>query len=264
MRKFIFSVLFIVVGLSYIFNIDRLILQKFDFFNDLKLSYIEEYMKVSKFVNQHLEQASTIEKLDKENEELKKYKILYTATQKKLDTVRDLLEEINQKELNPNIELVKVLSYTNYDDFTKVWINKKVPKGKILGLISGHYAAGIVVNQDNRTVALLNGNKNCSYAVFIGENKVPGIITSEKNSKHMIIKYIPIWNTVKIGDEVVTSGMDTVFFEGLKVGKVIDVTHLPDMNVAKVELYANVLKKKYFYAYEYKGERAKILDKTED
>ena len=30
---------------------------------------------------------------------------------------------------------------------------------------------GIIINKDGYAVGLLNGNKDCSYAVFIGEEK---------------------------------------------------------------------------------------------
>ena len=44
--------------------------------------------------------------------------------------------------------------------------------------------------------------------------------------------------------------MDNIFFEGLKVGRIIEVTNLADMKIATVKPYVNVLKKKYFYTYE--------------
>ena len=44
--------------------------------------------------------------------------------------------------------------------------------------------------------------------------------------------------------------MDNIFFEGLKVGTIIEVTNLADMKVATVKPYVNVLKKKYFHTYK--------------
>ena len=37
--------------------------------------------------------------------------------------------------------------------------------------------------------------------------------------------------------------MDNIFFEGLKVGRIIEVIDLPDMKIATVKPYVNVLKK---------------------
>lgn len=251
MRKFIFVLLFITIGLLYLFEIDKLIAQKFSFFNDLKLTYINKVVNISTTVEKYFNQASTIERLKIENEELKEYKILYTSTKKQLDTLKELVIGLNTSELRPKIELVKVLSYINFNDFTKVWLDQERNDDKILGLITNNYAAGIVVNKNGRSIALLNGNKECSYAVFIGKNKVPGIVTSSKDGKGMLIKFIPMWTDIKEGDEVITSGMDDIFFEGLKVGKITEITTLPDMKIAKLKPYANVLEKKYFYTYEH-------------
>ena len=44
--------------------------------------------------------------------------------------------------------------------------------------------------------------------------------------------------------------MDNIFFEGLKVGTITEVTNLADMKIATVKPYVNVLKKKYFYTYK--------------
>lgn len=250
MRKFIFFILFVAISLSYIFELDELLAKKFSFFNDLKLSYIDKVINISTTIEEHFNQVATIERLSKENEELKEYKILYTSTQKQLDTLKELVIDLNSHELKPQINLVKVLSYISFNDFTKVWLDQEKNDDTILGLITEDYAAGIVVNKDNRAVALLNGNKECSYAVFIGANKAPGIITSTKNGE-MVIKFIPIWSEIEKGDEVITSGMDNIFFEGLKVGRIEEITSLPDMKIATVKPYANVLKKKYFYTYKH-------------
>ena len=80
--------------------------------------------------------------------------------------------------------------------------------------------------------------------------KAPGIITSSKSEEELLIKYIPIWAEITNGDEVITSGMDNIFFEGLKVGTITEVTNLADMKIATVKPYVNVLKKKYFYTYK--------------
>lgn len=256
MRKFLFFLLFIAISLSYIFEVDELIAKKFSFFNDLKLSYINKFISITTTFEEHFNQATTIERLTKENENLKEYKILYTSSQKQLESLKELIIGIPQ-ELRPRIDLVKVLSYISFDDFTKVWLDKEKTNDKILGLITENYAAGIVVNKDNRAVALLNGNKECSYAVFIGESKSPGIITSPKKGE-IVIKYIPIWSEIKENDEVITSGMDNIFFEGLKVGRITKITTLPDMKIATLQPYANVLKKKYFYTYEHIEENTPI------
>lgn len=251
MRKFLFIILFLIVSLLYLFDADKLIVKNFTFFNDLKLSYINKVIGISTTVEKYFNQASSIEKLRIENDELKEYKILYTATQKQLDMMKEFISTNDTNQNKPNINLAKVLSYINFDDFTKVWLDQEKEDDSILGLITEEYAAGIVVKENGKSVALLNGNKECSYAVFIGEDKVPGIVTSSKDGKNLTIQFIPIWAEIKIGDEVITSGMDNIFFEGLKVGRISEENKRPDMQTAIVKPYAKVLKKKYFYTYRH-------------
>ena len=254
MRKFLFAFLFILAGLSYLFKIDELLVNKFAFFNDIKVSYIDKVINISNTIEKHFDQANTIEKLKAENSELKEYKILYATAQSQLNTLKEFLANVDIPENKAKIELVRVLSYINYNDFTKVWLDKKIDDESIFGLIADNYSAGIVVNKNGRAVGLLNGNKDCSYAVFIGEGKAPGIITASDNQDELQIKFIPIWANISKGDEVITSGMDNIFFEGLKVGRVTEVTNLADMKIATVKSYVNVLKKKYFYTYKSSGQ----------
>lgn len=247
MRKFIFIFLLVTAALSYIFEVDELLVKKFTFFNDLKIAYINKAITFSSMVDQYIDQANTIEKLKIENNELKEYKILYEASKNQLNSLKEFLTNLDISESKPKIDLVKVISYIDYNDFTKVWLDQEIDEDTILGLISDNYSAGIVVNRNGRAVGLLNGSKDCSYAVFIGENKAPGIITSSENQDELQIKFIPVWSEINKGDEVITSGMDNIFFEGLKVGRVIEVTNLADMKIATVQPYVNVLKKKYFH-----------------
>ena len=250
MRKFIFAFLFIIAGLSYLFKIDELLIKKFTVFNDFKVSYIDKAINFSTTIEKHFNQANTIEKLKIENNELKEYKILHETAQSQLNTLKEFLANVDIPENKAKIELVKVLSYINYNDFAKVWLDKKVEDDSIFGLIADNYSAGIAINKNGRAVGLLNGNKDCSYAVFIGEGKAPGIITASDTQDELQVKFIPIWADIKKGDEVITSGMDNIFFEGLKVGRVVEVANLADMKIATVKSYVNVLKKKYFYTYK--------------
>lgn len=252
MRKFLFIFFFLIIGLLYLFRIDKLIVEKLSFSNDFKNIYINNIISMSKIIEKYFNNVTTIDRLQKDNNELKQYKILYQTTQKRLDTIKNFISEMDVDIINShNVKLAKVLSYINFNDFTKVWLDLPKLDDTILGLIVEDYAAGIVINNNGKSVALLNGNQKCTYAVFIGEKKVPGIIASSSNKRNLEVQYIPIWVDIKKGDEVITSGMDNIFFEGLRVGKVLSVEKKPDMQIATISPYANVLEKKYFYTYKY-------------
>ncbi|MFW3375437.1 rod shape-determining protein MreC, partial [Aliarcobacter butzleri] len=209
-----------------------------------------KYIEASEFFKKHLEHEKKIKELETQNLELKEYKILYNTVETQLNTLKEFLIHVEIPEVKPQIELVKVLSYVDFNDFTRVWLDKTPQDEKILGLISENFAAGIAVNRNGKSVGLLNGNKDCTYAVFVGESRSPGIVTTAgAGTDELKVKFIPIWSDINIGDEVITSGMDNIFFEGLKVGKVLEVSEQANMKVATIKPYVNALKKKYFYIY---------------
>lgn len=257
MNKLLFLLLLILAIGLYIFNIDQSITQKFRFVNDIKKYYLEKLIVVQNGIEKYFFQVSTIESLSKENDELKKYKILFEKSENELNTYSKLTNDLDKTQIE--LTLVKVLSYVNFDDQTKVWLDRKKEDEKIEGLISENYAAGIVINQSNHALALLNGNDKSNYAVFIGENRAPGIIHGMLNSNMIIAKYVPIWMNINVGDEVITSGLDDIFFEGLKVGIVKSIKKMPDMQEATIEPYVNASNKGYFYIYS-----KKILEKKEE
>jgi len=225
-----------------------MIARTFNPFDKIKKTYINIIVSLQETTEKYFKQVTTIQELQEENKELRPYKILYESTSNELDSI---LKTVN----NPNsttdqVKFVKVLSYIDFDNFTKVWLDMRKEDDSILGLISQGYAAGIVVNQKGRAKALLNGNEKCNYAIFIGDKKAPGIIHPSKNGHKLIAKYVPIWFDIKKGDEVITSGMDNIFFEGLKVGKVESIKKIQDIQEATIIPYANVLKQKSFFVYK--------------
>ncbi|WP_072682289.1 rod shape-determining protein MreC [Arcobacter sp. LA11] len=248
MNKFLFFLLFLAVTLGYLFDLDQVIARNFNPFNGIKQFYVETIVSVQTKTERYFNQTTQIESLQKENEELKNYKLQYLNSKNKLDNLLDTLDAPNST--TEQIKFTRVLSYVNFDNFTKVWLDLEKKDNSILGVISQEFAAGIVVNQDGKAKALLNGNEKCNYSIFIGENKAPGIIHATKDRQNLVAKYIPIWFDIKEGDEVITSGMDNIFFEGLKVGKVISIKKKQDIQEAIITPYAKVLKQKSFFVYK--------------
>ena len=93
---------------------------------------------------------------------------------------------------------------------------------------------------------MLNKDIKSTYAVHIGSVEAPGIAQGN-NSENIIIKYIPAWLEIHAGDEVTTSGLDEIFFKGLKVGKVISSTKTHGFQTAIVKPYYNSNDPRYFH-----------------
>ena len=250
MSKLFFFLTTILIGLFYLLHFDKVLTDRFTFVNDFKNSYIKRTDIISSNINSFFDQADKIKELTKTNQELFKYLNLYTSSNNDLIDLQNNTPTLNTKP--ENLKIVKVLSYINFNDFTKIWLDIPKEDSEIQGLIDGEYSAGIVVQKANKAQALLNGNEKCNYAVFIGENKAPGIIHKNKHKDLLSIRFIPIWIDIKLGDEVITSGMDNIFFEGLKVGKVVNIIKMADQQEAYIKPYSKVLQKKYFYLYDKK------------
>jgi len=136
--------------------------------------------------------------------------------------VKQLLQDQNSTlTLNPDIELIHALSYVKFDNFNRLWINMPdFNSSKIYGLVYKNDVAGIIIAKDNKPMALLNQDPKCAYPVFIGNNNAPGIAYGNNNGT-IIVNYIPLWMHIKVGDKVITSGRENLFFQGLNVGTII-------------------------------------------
>lgn len=255
MNKFLFVLFFLAVTIAYLFEFDQVIARNFNPFNGIKQFYVDTVLSIQNKTEKYFNQTIKIETLQKENEELKNYKLQYLNSKNKLESLFETLDAPNST--TEQIKFARVLSYIDFDNFTKVWLDLEKKDTSILGIISQEFAAGIVVNQDGKAKALLNGNEKCNYSIFIGENKAPGIIHASKDRQNLVAKFIPIWFDIKEGDEVITSGMDNIFFEGLKVGRVISIKKLQDIQEATIAPYAKVLKQKSFFVYK-KNQNEKI------
>ncbi|MDD3468117.1 MAG: rod shape-determining protein MreC [Campylobacterales bacterium] len=217
---------------------------------------------LSDSIDMHFMQAGSIAKLKKENEELQKEALTYK------NSLRDIgyrLNLLNGMEINQSISMkpTKALSYSNLPNLYRVWTDFKpsVPeeKGavpKVYGLVYptqnkiDSVACGILLKNENGShEAFLNGDPKCSYGVYVGKNRAPGVMYG-KNQDKMVIKYIPTWMEVKVGDEVITSGLDNIFFEGVKVGIVKSVSSDNAYKEVQVAGYYNPLSPNYFYVIE--------------
>ena len=189
--------------------------------------------------DKYINQAKEIENLNNiklQNERMQTRLLVLENENKKLLS----LLNINKKPAFDDVFLVQAYSYVNMGKYSQVWLksdefnNKN--ENKIFGLIRNGYAAGIALNSNGNLLGVLNGDSKASYSVYIGDSKSIGILKNNTNG-NIAIEYINAWNEINIGDEVVTSGLDGIFFEGIKVGIIKKVSQEYGYIVAEVDLY---------------------------
>jgi len=213
--------------------------------NYIKESYHNTNQYISDTIHQHFFQAQEIKNLHKTIEDYKNNHLvmLELATE-----IKDIFAEQNASlKTNPKVELVRTISYEKFGNFNRLWMD--IPdynSSKIYGLTYKEFVAGIVINKNNRALALLNKDIKSTYGVYIGKQSAPGIAHGN-NSEFLIVNFIPAWFKIEVGDEVVSSGLDNLFIKGLKVGKVIAITSSQGYQNATVMPYYTSYEPNYFH-----------------
>jgi len=213
--------------------------------NAIKSTYHNSISYIGNGINKHILQAATIEEL---TQKLQQYEKNHLVMQQLASEIHDLYKENNSSfKLNPEVSLVRAISYEEFGNFNRVWLD--VPEynsSKIYGLTYKELVAGIVVPKNDKPLALLNRDIKSAYSVYIGDQDAPGIAHGN-NDELIVVSFIPAWFEIKEGDEVVTSGLDNIFFQGLKVGKVLSVTNAQGYQTATIEQYYKAIQTNYFH-----------------
>ena len=213
--------------------------------NSTKSTYHDITESISHTIDQHFFQAEEIETL---KTQLRQYENNHLVMQQLASEIHDLYKE-NKSDLktSPGVELVRTISYQKFGNLNRVWIEvQDYNKSKIYGLTYKELVAGIVINMHGKPLALLNRDIKSAYSVYIGENHAPGIAHGN-NDEYLIVDFIPTWYDIKKGDEVTTSGLDNIFFKGLKVGRVLSVTSSQGYQNAVIEQYYQDNEPSYFH-----------------
>lgn len=215
-----------------------------NFSNSVVDSYLSFTKGIKDEINEHFRQEQEIQSLRKQNVELERSAVLLSTFANELN---EILKDKNSTAFNPQITLVKTLSYANISDYGKIYISdfKDYNPNKIYGLIYQGKTAGIVVSRDYRPMALLQNDPKSIFSVYIGSEKIPGIAHGTKSG--MVIKFIPQWLSPKVGDEVYTSGLDGIFFGGVGVGKVVKILEESSYQSAIIEPYVKVNMPSFLY-----------------
>ena len=213
--------------------------------NQIKISYHNSVEFMQDTIDKHFFQANEITILKKK---LQKFENNHLVMQQLASEINDLyIENTSSLKTNPKVELVRTISYEKFGNLNRIWL--EIPdynKSKIYGLTYKELVAGIVISKNGKALGLLNKDIKSSYAVYLGEQHAPGIAHGN-NGEFLVVKFIPTWFNIKKGDEVVTSGLDQIFFKGLKVGRVVSVTSSQGYQNAIIEQYYNANDPNYFH-----------------
>lgn len=213
--------------------------------NAIKINYHNGTEFIQKNIDKHFLQAQHITELE---DKLQTYENNHLVMQQLASEINDLFAE-NRSTLktNPQVELVRTISYQKFADQDRIWL--EVPdynSSRVYGLTYKELVAGIVVSQNGRPLGLLNSDIKSSYAVYVGSDKAPGVAHGN-SAENLLVKFIPAWFAIKEGDEVITSGLDEIFFKGLKVGAVISVTKSQGYQNAVIKPYYKANDPNYFH-----------------
>jgi rod shape-determining protein MreC len=247
MNKGLVSFLSILIALflSAIYYSDTIQAPFISSLNYIKSTYhnIEKYTK--EIISTHTSQAKHINELE---EKLLLYENNHLVMQQLASELDDLFKENSSSlKTTPSVELVRTLSYQKFGNLNRVLLEiNDYNSSKIYGLIYKELVAGIVIPENGKALGLLNRDTMSTYAVTIGSNEAPGIAQGN-NKKNLIVKFIPSWMSIKVGDEVKTSGLDKLFFKGLKVGRVISNSKAQGYQSAIIEPYYKANNPNYFH-----------------
>ena len=205
--------------------------------------YLNTMHYIGERITEHFNQRDEIRELRVKNRDLERSALLSMAFAGKLN---GLLREQSSGKYKPEVMLVEAISYAHLSDYYRVWLKMDdFNASKIYGLVSQGNSAGIVVAKDDQPLALLQGDPQSIFSVYLGKEKMPGVAVGNKEYVH--VKYIPMWMNPQVGDEVVTSGLDKIFFTGIPVGKVIEVFHEESYQTAVVKPYATPNAPSFFH-----------------
>ncbi len=246
-RLVIIAILLLILTVLLSRNDERISDTLLSIVNPIKQKYKNFTQNLEDKSHSYIFQKESIEKLSLENRILRKRlleQIHYIEQVKNIYEVLPLLSHMPVQ----NISITETISYVQLNSFSQLILTK--PKGlkedKLYGLIQGSVVAGTAKVHNNQLYGYLTSDEKCRFSVFIGETKAPGIAMGREENE-MIIKFIPKWHKIKVGDTVVTSGLDAIFFADIPVGLVTKVEVQSAYTVAHIKTYSDIFHPKTFF-----------------
>jgi len=228
---------------------DRIVDTLLSVVNPIKQIYINITQEVEDKSQSYLYQKEHIQRLNKENKLLREHLL---EQKHYIQQVKDLYKKVPSLERMPHnsVELVQTISYVKLNSFSQIILTKpeelESDEGILYGLIQGDVVAGVAEVRNNNLYGSFTSNSKCRFSVFVGKDNTPGVAIG-LNTNKMVVKFIPKWSDINKGDEVITSGIDNIFFANIPVGVVERVDVLSSYKVAYIKSYADILHPDYFY-----------------
>lgn len=220
--KTFFLIAFLIIGGVIFFKIDHSLRDGVLSLGDgVKGAVFDTKEWITETYDTYFNQVQSIEEL---RAKLKDYEKLQLQNIQLTEELNALASFYDMPKIYPSyVSDVRAISYYELGNYERVWIEGyEGEKDKVYGLVLNGNVVGVAKeSQEERMMGYLNGDSLCSYGVFIGEKKALGIVKGENGG--LLIDYIPLGSEIKVGDKVVTNGMDNIFFENIPVGVITKV-----------------------------------------
>jgi len=215
--------------------------------NPIKQSYKNFTQSVEDKSHSYIFQKESIEKLSRENRILRKRLLEQMHYIEQVKNIYEVLPDLSRLPVS-SISIVETISYVKLNSFSQVILTKPkdLMEDKLYGIIQGRVVAGTARVHSNQLYGYLTSDEKCRFSVFIGDSKAPGIALGHKKNE-MIVKFIPKWHNVQVGEKVFTSGLDDIFFADIPVGIVTKVEIQSSYTVAHIKTYSDIFHPKTFF-----------------
>lgn len=246
--KFVIIVLLLLIAtLLFTRNDERITDTLLNVINPIKQSYQKFTQDIKDKSQSYLFQQESIERLNRENQILRKRLYEQTHYIRQIKDIYDTLPQLHRLPAH-TISITETISYVKLNSFSQIILTKpkNLKENKLYGLIQKNVVAGTAQVKNNQLYGYLTSDKKCRFSVFVGEAKAPGIAEGVEQNK-MMIKYIPKWHDINPGDKVMTSGLDAIFFEGIPVGIVTGTEVHSSYKIAYIKTYSDIFHPRTFF-----------------
>jgi len=246
-RLIVIFILLLILTVLLTRNDDRIADALLNIINPVKQNYKNFTQSIEDKSHSYIFQKESIEKLSRENRILRKRLLEQMHYLEQVTNIYEVLPKLSRLPIH-NISISETISYVKLNSFSRIILTKPtgLSEKKLYGLIQGTVVAGTAEIHNNQLYGYLTSDDKCRFSVFIGTKKAPGIAIGVKKNE-MLIKFIPKWHNVKVGDRVVTSGLDNIFFSKVPVGIVTEVEVQSAYTVARIKTYSDIYHPKTFF-----------------